>query len=64
MENSERPAAGKDADQFYDTDVTCLNCDWVGTGRQAKVREIFAEVAEFECPECEQYFGAACHPLA
>lgn len=49
-------------DWTHDTQ-NCPNCDWKGTGSEARLGESFDSGAEYHCPKCDHYFRYVAYPL-
>jgi DNA-directed RNA polymerase subunit RPC12/RpoP len=42
--------------EWKDNQISCPACNWTGCGRETRAGELFADGAEFHCPECGEYF--------
>jgi hypothetical protein len=51
--------------EYYDvpkTRFTCGNCQWSGTGVELAQGEVFAEIVEYDCPQCGERVTFAAFP--
>ena len=48
---------------WYEGPAVCAKCGWSGKGKDTTLRESFNEGAEYQCPQCGEYFGFRAYPL-
>ena len=46
------------SDEIYE----CKNCNWRGLGKETKKGEMFGELFEIDCPQCNESIGHICYP--
>jgi len=51
------PARRMNYYEWKESDIACTECGWSGKGDDAELGEMFAEGAEFHCPQCDHRFG-------
>lgn len=55
---------GGSTTEFSAAAVGCGECGWTGPGSAARIGEYFGTGVEFNCPQCDAYFGFWSHPPA
>ena len=48
---------------YKETAVTCPHCGWQGLGKELSLGELFEQLAEHNCPKCDEAIVIVPYPM-